>query len=312
MGKPRLAQPLDTTTEVETPEHVRFRYHVAGPARRLFAYGIDLVIRALILLAFVIVAGIGGFMSGMPDASTGVILVVWFALEWFYYVFFEALWSGRTPGKRALSLRVLSDTGHPLRLGQSFLRNLLRAVDLFPTFQPFPSSLPGLDLPTYGVGTASMARDGRFRRLGDLVAGTMVVVEERAFVEGALVIHPPPSARELASLPQRLPLSGEELDAVEVFLRREHRLPPARAHELAEMIAPTFGGRIGIGSIRDPVRFLKILYARARGIPAAPEAPQRQGPPPGQNPYQQGQQQQAPFGAPGWQPPQQHGHWGPR
>ena len=307
MGKPRLAQPLDTTTEVETPEHVRFRYHVAGPARRLFAYGIDLILRGLILFAFYIVAIIGGLMTGFGDASTGLILVVWFALEWFYYVFWETLWSGRTPGKRALSLRVLSDTGHPLRLGQSFLRNLLRAVDLFPT-------MPGLQLPTYGVGTATMSRDSRFRRLGDLVAGTMVVVEARAYVEGALVIHPPPSARELASLPQRLPLSGDEIDAVEVFLRREHKLPPARAHELAEMIAPTFGARIGIGSIRDPVRFLKVLYARARGIPAAPEQPQRQGPHPGHNPYQQSHQQQgqAPFGTPGWRPPQPQGHWGPR
>ncbi|NUO53706.1 MAG: RDD family protein, partial [Polyangiaceae bacterium] len=289
-----------------------------------FAYGIDLVIRVLILVAFVIVAIVGNLMAGVDDASTGLLLVVWFVLEWFYYVFWETLWSGRTPGKRALALRVLSDTGHPLRLGQSFLRNLLRAVDLFPTFQPFPS-VPGLDLPTYGVGTVSMARDGRFRRLGDLVAGTMVVVEARAYVEGALVIHPPPSARELASLPQRLPLSGEEIDAVEVFLRREHKLPPARAHELAEMIAPTFGARIGIGSIRDPVRFLKVLYARARGIQAAPEQPQRHG----QNPYQQGPYQQghpqqghpqqghqqqgpAPFGTPGWRPPQHQGHWGPR
>lgn len=309
MGKPRLAQPLDTTTEVETPEHVRFRYHVAGPGRRVFAYAIDLGIRALILLAFVIVAYVGGFAVDSIDASTGLVLIVWFALEWFYYVFWEALWSGRTPGKRALALRVLSDTGHPLRLGQSFLRNLLRAVDFWPMFHPSPIAAPALELPTYGVGIVSMSRDGRFRRLGDLVAGTMVVVEARAFVERALVIHPPPSARELASLPHRLPLSGDELDAVEVFLRREHKLPPARAHELAEMIAPTFGARIGIGSIQDPVRFLKVLYARARGIPAAPEHPQHHTPPPG--PYGQ-HHQPVPFGSAGWRPPAPQGHWGPR
>jgi uncharacterized RDD family membrane protein YckC len=301
MGKPRAQQPLDTTTEVETPEHVRFRYHVAGPGRRVFAFLIDLVIRFAILFVFFIVASIAGFDADFEQASVGVILVVYFVVEWFYYVFFEFLWSGRTPGKRAFDLRVVSDTGHPIRLGQSFLRNLIRAVDFWPTMPVSPGMM--LELPTYAVGTVAMSRDGRYRRLGDLVAGTMVVVEERTFVQAPLVIHPPPSARELASLPQRLPLSGEELEALELFLRRENKLHPARSLELAEMIAPAIGARLGIGNIRDPVRFLQVLYARARGIPAAAEQPQA---PPGPR-------QTFPFGAVGQYPQQQgHGQWGRR
>jgi len=291
MGKPRLERPLDTTTEVETPEHVRFRYQVAGPGRRLYAYLIDVLIRVAIIVVFWIVAGIGGLVGDLPGLSMGVVLLVWFVVEWFYYVLWEVAWSGRTPGKRVFSLRVLSDTGHPLRVGQSLIRNLLRSVDFWPAWQPIPAA-PFLQAPTYVVGGVTMGRDPRFRRLGDLAAGTMVVVEERVFVEQALVIHPPPTARELASLPQRLPLSGDEIEALELFLRRAHKLPPLRVHELAEMVAPTFGARVGIGSIRDPFRFLQVLFARARGVAAAPE--HRPPPPAPQGP--------AAFGSVGFRP----------
>ncbi|MBL9027163.1 MAG: RDD family protein [Myxococcales bacterium] len=288
MGKPRSEKPLDTTTEVETPEHVRFRYQVSGPGRRLLAYVIDLLVRGGVVLAFAILASVAGF-AGIGDASTGVLLVIWFLIEWFYYVFWELVWSGRTPGKRALSLRVLSDTGHPLRFGQSFLRNLLRAVDFWPTWHVGQ----GLEVPTYVVAAVAMGRDARFRRLGDLAAGTMVVVEERVFVERPLVILPPPSAQELSSLPQRIPLSGEELEALELFLRRADRLPPGRIRELAELVAPIFGARIGIGAIRDPFRFLQVVFARTRGIPASPDYPVMNHPPPGP----------VPFGMVGWQRP---------
>lgn len=288
MGKPRSEKPLDTTTEIETPEHVRFRYHVAGPGRRFFAYLVDLMVRAMVVGAFAIAASVAGVASDALEASTGFVLLVWFLVEWFYYVFWELVWSGRTPGKRALSLRVLSDTGHPLRFGQSFLRNLLRAVDFWPTW----TVAQALQVPTYAVAGVAMGSDGRFRRLGDLAAGTMVVVEERVFVESPLVIHPPPSAKELASLPQRLPLSGDEIEALELFLRRADRLPPGRVHELAEMVAPVFGGRIGVGKIRDPFRFLQIVFARVRGIAAAAEQPARPPPPQGQ----------VPFGMVGWRP----------
>lgn len=291
MGKPRSEKPLDTTTEVETPEHVRFRYQISGPGRRLFAYAIDLLVRGGVVLGFAILASVAG-LAGIADASMGVLLVIWFVVEWFYYVFWELVWSGRTPGKRALSLRVLSDTGHPLRFGQSFLRNLLRAVDFWPTWH-----VGGVEVPTYVVAAVAMGRDARFRRLGDLAAGTMVVVEERVFVERPLAIVPPPSAQELSSLPQRIPLSGDELEALELFLRRADRLPPGRIHELAEMVAPVFGARIGIGTIRDPFRFLQIVLARTRGIPAGPSYPAVHQPPPGP----------APFGAVGWRPPGAHG-----
>lgn len=245
-------QPIDTTAEIETPEHVCFHVPIAGPTSRAVAWLLDALIRAGIVLVFAVTASIGGLAIGdaVSGVSTGVILVVLFVLEWGYYTFWEITWNGATPGKRALDLRVVTVDGHPLRVGDSFLRNLLRAADF----------LPG----GYALGLLSMARDNRFRRLGDLVAGTMVVVEEKRTVASTIRIEPVPTAKELANLPQRLPLSGDELDALEHFLRRKDRIGSAREDELAGMVAPVFAKRLGV-RVNDASRFLTLLYARARG-----------------------------------------------
>ncbi len=210
----------------------------------------------------------GRFFAGsatpVAHASIGLVLLVVFVVEWAYYVLFETVWSGRTPGKRVLSLRVVTEGGHPLRFGDSLLRNLLRAADF----------LPG----AYAIGLVVMGRDPRFRRLGDLAAGTIVVTEARAVVAGPLRLDPPPSAAELRPLPQRLPLSGDELDAIELFLRRAGSLSRAREVELAEMVAPVFARRLGL-RYRDAPRFLGVLHYRAhQHRSAAPVAALAEGP----------------------------------
>jgi uncharacterized RDD family membrane protein YckC len=241
--------PLDTTTDIESPEHIRFQHHVAGPAKRALAYVIDFLVRGSIAFVVFMLAMMGGLVGGM-ELGMGIILLVMFVLEWGYYVLCEVLMSGRTPGKVALRLRVVTSTGQPLTVVDSFLRNLLRAAD----FLPFG----------YALALVIMARDGRFRRLGDLVAGTMVVVEQRHVVAGPLIIQPPPTVQELDSLPERLPLSGADLDAIELFLRRAGTLSPARELELAEMVAPVFARRLNVRFV-NPHRFLQLLYHRARG-----------------------------------------------
>jgi uncharacterized RDD family membrane protein YckC len=207
-----------------------------------------------------IVLTLAGFTVGesLGLASAGVMLLVLFLLEWFYYILFEVVWSGRTPGKRAMSLRVIGEGGQPLTLGQSILRNLLRAADLLPSAAAFP---------TYAIGVLVMSKDARFRRLGDLAAGTIVIVEKRSAVDAPLVIHPMPSPQELANLPQRLPIDGDELEGIELLLRREYKLSPARTYELASIVAGIFADRLHV-RVNDPVRFLKVLYARARGMTA--------------------------------------------
>jgi len=264
-----LRDPLDTTVEIETPEHLRFRYQVAGPGKRVLAYLIDFLVRAAICLVVFVIAVFGLAMGdAFSRASQGFIFLVLFLVEWSYYVLFETLWSGRTIGKRALSLRVVTEGGHPLRFWDSVLRNLLRAADLLP---PIPL-VSIITFPSYAVGLPVMGRDARFRRLGDLVAGTIVIAEERAVVAGPLRLDPPPSPAELRSLPQRLPLSGEELDAIELFLRRAGKLSRAREDELAEMVAPIFAQRLGV-RYKDAARLLGVLHYRAHEHHGAPPVP---------------------------------------
>ena len=245
--------PLDTVARVETPEHVDFHFRISGPARRATAYLIDLLIRGLILFVFAIILG---QMGEQPGVESGLFLLLAFLLEWAYYVLFEVAWSGRTPGKKALGLRVVTVTGVPLRVGDSLLRNLLRAAD----FLPFG----------YAVGLTVSALDPRFRRLGDLAAGTIVVVEDSGRVATPVLIDPPPTVEELAALPGRPDLTAEDLAAIELFLRRIRTFHPDRVHELAEIVAPELMRRVGV-RMKDPVRFLALLHARCRGVKAGAE-----------------------------------------
>src|SRR5262249_17776935 len=95
-----------------------------------------------------------------------------------------------------------------------------------------------------------------------LVAGTMVVVEEKERVAAPIKLVPPPQVAELEVLPGRPPLAAEEFEAVELFLRRLGTLSPAREAELAAMVGPIFAKRIGV-RVQDATRFLGLLHYRA-------------------------------------------------
>ena len=241
------ADALDNTTDVETPERIRFRHHVAGPVRRGLAYLIDLCARAGIVFVTGLLGMVGGLVIG--KATVGLGLVVFFVVEWGYNILFETFWRGQTPGKRALGLRVVKEGGYPVGFIDSVLRNLLRAADFLPV--------------GYVLGLLVMGGDRRCRRIGDRAASTMVVVETSARVAAPVTLTPPATADELAALPHRPALSPDEVDALAMFLRRGH-LSPARRLELAEIVAPVLAARMG-QPLRDPVRFLGLLHERHLG-----------------------------------------------
>jgi uncharacterized RDD family membrane protein YckC len=154
--------------EVLTTEKVPFYYRVAGVGSRFLAWLIDMALLGLLLVA--------GFVAVLPleIGRTGVGLAVFyfwqFALLWGYFVFFEWLWHGKTPGKQVLGIRVISREGTGISFLQSGVRNVLRAADGLPV--PFL---------TYGLGAAVAACNREGQRLGDLAAGTLVVhVESRS------------------------------------------------------------------------------------------------------------------------------------
>lgn len=246
---------LDTVALVETPEHVRFSFELAGPARRAGAYVIDLVVRSFLLGLLVALAALAGLWSddadltkGVGGISTGLWLVMAFFMEWGYFVLLEMLMGGQSVGKRALRLRVVSADGRPLSFTQSVLRNLLRAADFLPA--------------SYAIGLVVMVQERHFRRLGDLVGNTLVIVDSTTAIDGALTLNPSPTTRELQAIPGRPDLQPEDLKALELFLRRLGRYPPAREIELAEIVAPIYAARMGL-TYQDPVRFLALLYQRA-------------------------------------------------
>jgi uncharacterized RDD family membrane protein YckC len=258
---------LDTDVAIETPEHIVFRYRVAGPCRRFLAFLLDLlvcygtlaVVTLVVVLAVLGGASITGATESLAGAGAGLFLVLLFASQWLYFAVLEG-WRGRTPGKAALGLRVVTTTGRPIGYPAAALRNVLRAADALPL-----QYLAGL---LSVAGLASMAATRRFQRLGDLVAGTMVVVSERAGAAAPIVLWPPPQPHELAQLPDSVALDSDERQAIEMFLRRRTRLGTAREFELAGMIAPLLAARAGFRpadprSASDPSRILALLYDRA-------------------------------------------------
>jgi uncharacterized RDD family membrane protein YckC len=259
--------PLDTDVAIETPEHIVFRHRLAGPARRFFAYLIDLLVLCgvLFVIAFIVViAGVGGSVAtgdtGPFGIGLGAMLVVMFAAEWIYFLVLEALY-GRTLGKRALGIRVVTIAGRPIGWRAAALRNILRAADAL----PLPTSLGPISLVLAllsPAGAVAMALTKRFQRLGDLVAGTMVVVTERSEAHGAVILWPPAQPHELAGMPETVTLDADERLAIELFLRRRLTLGRPRELELASMIAGPLANRFGFRA-GDPSRTLALLYDRA-------------------------------------------------
>jgi uncharacterized RDD family membrane protein YckC len=216
----------------------------------------------IVALAAVGAASATSAVEGFLGAGLGLVLLLLFAIQWLYFASLEA-WRGSTPGKSALGLRVVTVTGRPIGLGAAVLRNVLRAADALPlTYSAGLISIAGL---------TSMSLTRRFQRLGDLVAGTIVVVHERARAATPLVLAPAAQPHEVEALASGVTLDADELQAIELFLRHRARFGREREIELARMIAPALGERFGLpsggaasaGLGSDPSRTLALLYDRA-------------------------------------------------
>jgi hypothetical protein len=144
-----------------------------------------------------------------------------FLLEWLYPIFFEVLWRGATPGKRLSGLAVLHDDGTPVGWGASFARNTLRAVDFMPM--------------AYACGLLTMWLNPHGKRLGDVLAGTVVVYRERLA---------PPKILYDDRKEEAPPFSLDEPEqrALIEYLLRAGTLTEARATELAELARPLTEG----------------------------------------------------------------------
>lgn len=204
---------LDTYREVITPEGVPLHLPAAGPVPRALAWLIDLALRLGVLVVLGTVLGVLGALG------QGVYLVGMFLVVWAWPIVFEVAWNGQTPGKRALGLRVVGGDGAPVGWLPAIVRNLLRVVDILPF--------------GYATGLVASLCDRHGRRLGDLVADT-------------LVVHMPPRAVtvQVPAVPARAagqPLHADEQAAIVAFGERAARLAPGRQVELAGLLQPLTG-----------------------------------------------------------------------
>ncbi len=248
---------IDSTIDVITPENIAFHYQAAGPFRRLPAFLIDLCIR--IAIAVVAVIGLGVVGGGLGIAAT---LLLFFVMEWFYGGLFETYWNGQTPGKWLMRIRVLQTNGQPIDGMQAVMRNLFRAVDMMPPVPLFLGPGAMLSVPTFLVGLITPMCNRRYQRLGDLVCGTMVVVESRSWLFGVARIEDPRTEQLAALLPANFKVSRSLAKALATYVERRRFFAPARRREIARHIGAPLLERFRLPSDTSHDLLLCALYYR--------------------------------------------------
>jgi uncharacterized RDD family membrane protein YckC len=258
--------PLDLSTTITTPENIQFEYRIAGPFRRLPALLLDFVIRLGLFFGTIILLS----LLGLAIPFTGGLLVLfflvcWFALDWFYGLAFEFFWNGQTPGKWICKIRVLSSQGQPINAYQATVRNFLRLADFAPmvSFEIFSEDAPPMYwIPTFLVSLISMTVTKRFQRIGDLAAGTMVVVNPKTWVPPKIKLED----RRIESLCEFIPanfrMSATLAKAISLYMERRSRIPVPRRQELAMYIARPLLKQFDFREDTSPDLLLCTLYYR--------------------------------------------------
>ena len=218
------AVPTDETLVIETPERVPLHFALASIGNRFLACAFDHLLQSLAIVAIVFSAI---FLSGnevgeaaerfveAPKWAQALLIVALFLVWSGYFVLFEWAWSGQTPGKRWLKLRVIREDGRPVTFWEAAARNLLRVFDA----EPFPF---------YSLGLVAVFLSRRDQRVGDMVAGTVVVREREAQAPSFEQVFSAPTSdaalrRSFRPVPftaSLAPLTEPDIEVVEAFLRR--------------------------------------------------------------------------------------------
>jgi len=209
-----LKASIDTKFIIETPEGVDLELQVAGPLVRSMALLIDYFIKAIIMGGAYFIFSFGGL------TGQAILMLLVFMVEWFYPVFFEMLRQGQTPGKKVFHLKVIHADGTPISWGASILRNLLRTADFLPI--------------GYVLGLITMVTTQHMQRLGDLVAGTLVVFQEGK--ELGSKERKLSDRSSLTPVAPFMPLTANEQRVILEFSDRIKALSDARAFELANYL----------------------------------------------------------------------------
>ena len=269
---------MDERVSIVTPDHIELDFEPAGLGSRLMAALIDVILIFLIFLALLIggiFAGITALGLGGPESGVvflAALIIFFYTLIWGYFVFFEALWRGQTPGKRYAGIRVVLDNGLPVGWREAALRNFVRAADIMPP----PACL---------VGSLMILLSKRGKRLGDLLAGTMVVREEFATSshprasrwETAWVAGAEKGRTKTSIMLGDMKIDARQIQIIERYLAKRDSLPVTQRQVLVWRIASPFlkaAGEDPNALVQRPDRYTvceQVLTSISRRANAASE-----------------------------------------
>lgn len=266
---------------IETPEHVELQFALASLGNRFLACAIDHLLQVVTaIIVFVILITVSSTLNQFgkrvfDQASAGslwaiaLMIILLFVIFFGYFAIFESIWSGQTPGKRILKLRVIKEDGRPINTFDAMARNLLRLVDSMPT-------------PYYSIGILSVFVSERSKRLGDFVANTVVIKErtdeaptfEEVFERDENEDRGFDIARRRIAAPVNFvadikSITRTEIEVIEAFLRRRYELPQLPRQWMAWRVAMPILEKIRPSFERDNFTyegFLEELLARYRKI----------------------------------------------
>jgi uncharacterized RDD family membrane protein YckC len=217
---------------IDTPEQTALEYPIAGLGSRFLAILADTAIQvvlafSVILAGILIGAGLSNFGKLGPQWVVAIIVILMFLLNAGYFALFEIFWNGQTPGKRFAQVRVIKEDGRPIGAYEAIVRNAVRVVDMLPAM--------------YGIGLVSVFLNRQSKRLGDFVAGTVVVHEKtlegvRPYAETKIDDTLPPIDASQVTL--------EEVRLIETFLNRRDALDPAVRTTMALEISKRIAGKM--------------------------------------------------------------------
>lgn len=235
---------FEDTTKVDSPEGVQLELTLAGLGTRMIAQMLDWLIKLGV--------GLGLLLLLEPSRLGSTLLLVSLTLVSFfgYELFFETIWSGRTPGKRASRVRVVMADGSPVTFTAALVRSLLRMVDFLPTL--------------YGLGAILVFVTSKNQRLGDLAAGTIVVREPKVVEVGLTTML------DHVSVPagfDATAITQEQLAVARSYLLRRSTLSPDVADRLAKQIATDLRTVVmdPTGELADQ-RLIEVIVAAKSGV----------------------------------------------
>ncbi|MGH9496831.1 MAG: RDD family protein [Candidatus Sulfotelmatobacter sp.] len=255
--------PPDDRIRVSTPEQIALEFPLAGLGSRFMGLAVDSIIQSLLYVGGIFaMAAIGKYarflpawLNRVPESWLPALLVTFlFCVYWGYFAIFEFAWKGRTPGKRLAGIRVIKNTGRALNVYEVVGRNLLRVVDWLPF--------------GYAAGIITMAISKENQRLGDLLAGS-IVVHEKHMTEFRpdLAIHVADAdVPNTSANPGLSKITPEELVLIETYLQRRGSFDLAVRDSAAEKIAARITAKTGVERPREQTleEFLESVARQVR------------------------------------------------